>query len=216
MELGEHPRKFLLRVDQMVKELERVDRPVDPKDIDIVILNGLTPQYDAEICMLESSSDWPTREWIKRAVINQYERLESEKSVAGSRAMLSSRGQRHKDTPPTRCPLCSRTGHSALKCREFQITRHEKKPNGYPRDGEHGGNGGGGGNGRSVESGGVGGNRGGGEQKKSSMDSESGDKTASLECYFCFRTPQSLGMPKPLCLCNGAGHSHLPTWWIFG
>ena len=45
MELREHPRKFLLRVDQMVKELERVDRPVDPKDIDIVILRGLTPQY---------------------------------------------------------------------------------------------------------------------------------------------------------------------------
>ena len=70
MELGEYPRKFLLRVDQMVKGLERVDRPVDPKDIDIVILSGLTPQYDAGVCMLESSSDWPTREWIERAAIN--------------------------------------------------------------------------------------------------------------------------------------------------
>ena len=36
VELGKHPRKFLLCVDQMVKELERVDRPVDPKDNDIV------------------------------------------------------------------------------------------------------------------------------------------------------------------------------------
>ena len=62
MEPGEHPRKFLLRVDQMVKELERVDQPVDPKDIDIVILSGLTPQYDADVRMVESSSDWPTRE----------------------------------------------------------------------------------------------------------------------------------------------------------
>ena len=62
MELGENLRKFLLRVDQMVKELERVDRPVDPTDIDIVILSRLTPQYDAESRMLESSSDWPTRE----------------------------------------------------------------------------------------------------------------------------------------------------------
>ena len=69
MKFGEHPRTFLLRVDQMVKELERVDQPVDPKDIDIVILSGLTPQYDAEVRMLESSSDWPTREWIERAVI---------------------------------------------------------------------------------------------------------------------------------------------------
>ena len=57
MELGEHPRKFLIRVDQMVNELERVDRPVDPKDIDIFILSGLTPQYDVEVGMLESLSD---------------------------------------------------------------------------------------------------------------------------------------------------------------
>ena len=34
MELEEPPRKFLLCVDQMVKELERVDRPVDSKDIE--------------------------------------------------------------------------------------------------------------------------------------------------------------------------------------
>ena len=59
---GEHPQKFLDLVDQMVKELERVDLPVDPKDIDIVILSGLTPQYEAKVRMLESSSDWPTRE----------------------------------------------------------------------------------------------------------------------------------------------------------
>ena len=147
MELGEHPRKFLLRVDQKVEELDRVDRPVNPKDIDIVILSGLTPQHDAEVHMLESSSNWPTREWIERAVINQYERLESEKSAAGSRAMLSARGHRRNDSPPIRCPLCSCTGHSALICREFQITRREKKANGYQRDEEHGGNGGGGGNG---------------------------------------------------------------------
>ena len=76
MELEEHPQKFLLRVDQMVKELERLDRPVDPKNIDIVILSGLTPQYDAEVRMLESSSDWSMRKWIERAVINQCERLD--------------------------------------------------------------------------------------------------------------------------------------------
>ena len=160
MELGEHPRKFLFRVDQMAKALERVDRPVDPKDIDIVVLSGLTPQYDAKVRIVESSSDWPTQEWIERAVTNQYERLESEKSAVGSRAMLSARGHRRNDTPPIRCPLFSRTVHSALKCREFQITRRKKKPNGYQRDGEHGENGGGG-----VNGGVGGGNRGGGGSK---------------------------------------------------
>ena len=179
---------------------------MDPKDIDIVILSGLTPQYDAEVRMRESSSDWPTRELIERAVINQYERLESEKSAAGSRPVLSARGHRRNDIPPTRCPFCSRTGHSALKCREFQITHREKKPKECQRGGEHGGNGGGGNNGRgsrnsgggangrSGERGGGGGNRGGGgsknhsrgggKEKKRSTDSESSDKTASPECYF--------------------------------
>ena len=133
-ELREHPRKFLLRVDQMVEELERVNRPVDPNDIYIVILSGLTTQYDAEVCMLESSSDSPAREWIEVAVINQYEWLESEKPSSGSRAMLSARGDRRNDTTPIRCPLYSRTGHFALKCREFQITRRGKKPNGYQSD----------------------------------------------------------------------------------
>ena len=54
--------EFVLLVDQMMKELERVDRPVNPKGIGIVILSGLTPQYVAEVRMLESSSDWLTRE----------------------------------------------------------------------------------------------------------------------------------------------------------
>ena len=173
-----------------------MDRPVDTKDIDIVILSGLTPQYDAEVRMLGSSSDWPTREWIERAVINQYERLESEKSAAGGRAMLSARGHRRNDTPSIRCPLCSRTGHPPLNCREFQIIRREKKQNGYQRGGEHGGNGGGGENGgRGGNDDGGGGNRGGGgsknriggcgKQKKSSKNSESGDKTTCPDCYFC-------------------------------
>lgn len=61
MELGEHRRKFLLRVDQMAKELEKVERSADPKGIGIVIFSGLSLQYDAEVRMLESSSDWPNR-----------------------------------------------------------------------------------------------------------------------------------------------------------
>ena len=41
---------------------------------------------------------------IERAMTNQYERLESEKSAGGSRAMLSARGHRRNDNPPIRCP----------------------------------------------------------------------------------------------------------------
>ena len=72
MELGEHPRRFFLRVDHLAKELERVGWPMLEKDIDIVLLTGRSSQYDAEVRMLESSADWPDRAWIERAVYNQY------------------------------------------------------------------------------------------------------------------------------------------------
>ena len=126
--------------------------------------------------------------------------------------MLSARGHHRRDKPPVRCPLCSRTGHSALQCRELHITRLEKKPIRYQRDGEHGGNGGGGrnggrgGNGRGGESGGAGGNRGGGgsknrsgggdKQNKSSKDSESGDKTTCPDCYFCLEPHKASECPN--------------------
>ena len=84
-------------------------------------------------------------------MIDQYERLGREKSAAGSRVMLSARGHRRNDTPRIRCPFCSCTGHSALKCGEFRITRREKKANEYQKDGEYGGHGGGGRNGGGGE-----------------------------------------------------------------
>ena len=51
-----------------------------------------------------------------------------------------------------------------MKCREFQITRREEKPNRCQRDGEHGGNDGGGRNGGGSRNGGGGGNGRGGER----------------------------------------------------
>ena len=49
MELGEHPRQFFLRVDSLVKKMERMGRPTLEKDIDVVLLTGLSSQYDPEV-----------------------------------------------------------------------------------------------------------------------------------------------------------------------
>ena len=87
MELGEHPRQFFVRADHLVKEKERVGRPTIEEDIDIVLLSGLSIQYDAEVRMLESSADWPDRAWIERTVFNQYDRLTREKSEAGRKTL---------------------------------------------------------------------------------------------------------------------------------
>ena len=131
--------------------------------------------------MLESSSDWPTRERIEWAVINQYERLECEKFATRRRAMLSARGYRRNAKPPIRCPLCSCTGHySAMRCREFQISRREKKPNEHQKDGEHGGNVGGGEN--------TGGSRNGGGRCATTCFQQNNSQQRSTR--RCASTPQ--------------------------
>lgn len=48
-EVGEELQKDLLWVHQMVENLESVERLIEPKDVNIVILSGLTSQNDAEV-----------------------------------------------------------------------------------------------------------------------------------------------------------------------
>ena len=69
IEFGEHLKQFFLRVDRLVKEIERVGRPTIEKDTDIVLLRGLSSQYNADFRMLEISVDWSDRAWIERAVV---------------------------------------------------------------------------------------------------------------------------------------------------
>ncbi|CAN0408376.1 unnamed protein product, partial [Ascophyllum nodosum] len=133
MELGEHPRQFFLRVDRLVKEMERVGRPTLEKDIDIVLLTGLSSQYDAEVRMLESSAEWPDRAWIERAVYNQYDRLTREKSEAGPKALAS---VSRVVCPPEICQFCSQAGHTAANCRKLEYAKREPKGNGKSGSGE--------------------------------------------------------------------------------
>ena len=44
MEIGEHPREFIMRVDSAAKELRRLGKTVDKDDIVVVILNGVSSE----------------------------------------------------------------------------------------------------------------------------------------------------------------------------
>ena len=88
MELGEHPRQCFLRVDPLVKEIERVGRPIIEKDINIVLLRGLSSQYEVEVRMLESLADWPDRAWRERTEFNQYDTLTRENPRQARRLWL--------------------------------------------------------------------------------------------------------------------------------
>ena len=126
MELREPPRQFFC-VDCLVKEMERVGRPTIEKDIDIVLLSGLSSQYDAELRMLESSAGWTDHAWIERAVFNQYDRLTREKSEAGPKALAS---VSRVVLPPVICQLYSQAGHTAANCRKLKYAKRKPKENG--------------------------------------------------------------------------------------
>lgn len=121
MKRGDHPRGFLLLINRVVKDLERVGCCVDPKDIGAVSFSRLTSQYDAKALILEPSSDRTTQDLIERAVINQFNRLEAEKSAAGAKALTVTRGSSHNHGSTETCALCWRAGHNAATCRHYLI-----------------------------------------------------------------------------------------------
>ncbi|CAN0181436.1 unnamed protein product, partial [Ascophyllum nodosum] len=53
MEIGEHPREFIMRVDSAAQELRRLGKTVDEDDIVVAILNGVSSEYDTWVRLLE-------------------------------------------------------------------------------------------------------------------------------------------------------------------
>ena len=120
MDIGEHPREFIMRVDIAAKELRRLEKTVDEDDIVVVILNGASSEYDTEVCLLECGDDVnPPRNKILQSLTNQYNRLQKQISVAGEKALhTSARGN-----VTATCQLCRRPGHAADQCFSYHITK---------------------------------------------------------------------------------------------
>ena len=151
-----------LRVDRLVKGMQRVGRPTIEKDIDIVLLSGLSSQYDAEGRMPESSADWPDRAWIERAVFKQYDRLTREKSEANPKALAS---VSRVVSPPVIYQFCSQAGCTAVNFRKLEYAKREPKENGKRGSGRW---------------------RGGKADKDGTASTDRDDrKLDRLKCYYC-------------------------------
>ena len=73
MEIGEHPREFIMRVSSAPKELRRLGKTVDEDDTVVVILNGVSSEYETEVRLLECGDDVsPPRNKILQSLTNQY------------------------------------------------------------------------------------------------------------------------------------------------
>lgn len=96
---------------------------MDRKDVDIMILSDLSYHYNAEVRMREISSGWLTREWIEKAILNQYAFIPNIRGLESGDAYGTNQWRQFK-TPD--CPL---TGHKAKGCGEYIVIRREHKPN---------------------------------------------------------------------------------------
>lgn len=79
MECGVIPENSIsIHVYRRLREVERIDRLVDPKYVDIATLRGLTPLHETEVQILENASDWQTRgvDRACRRQLHQYERMD--------------------------------------------------------------------------------------------------------------------------------------------
>ena len=122
MEIGEHPREFIMRVDSAAKELRRLGKAVDDDDIVVVILNGVSSEYDTGVRLLECGDDVnPPRNKILQSLTNQYYRLMKQTSAAGGKApRASARG-----SVTATCQLCRRPGHAAISVFPITLRRLE-------------------------------------------------------------------------------------------
>ena len=120
MEIGEHPREFIVRADSAAKELRRWGKIVDEDDIVVVILKGVSSEYDTEVRLLECGDDVNTpRNKILQSLTNQYYRLQKQTSAAGGNTLhASARG-----SVAATCQLCRRPGHAADQCFSYHITK---------------------------------------------------------------------------------------------
>ena len=91
MEIGEHPREFIMRGDSAENKLRRLGKTVDEDNIVVVILSGVSSEYDTELRLLECGDDVnPPRNKILQSLTNQYYRLQKQNTAAGGKVLHAS------------------------------------------------------------------------------------------------------------------------------
>ena len=107
-------------MDSVAKELRRLGKTVDEDDIVVVILNGVSSEYDTEVRLLECGDDVnPPKNKILHSLTNQYYRPQKQKSAARGKTLHAS----VRASVTATCQLCRRPGHAADQCFSYHTTK---------------------------------------------------------------------------------------------
>ena len=127
MEPGGDPFKFMMEIDRLAADLHRLDdKSVTELRKCVIIVSGLSADFQMECCMLENSPAGLNRAEIERVVGNQYNRLlrqqRDSKALSASKGTFTANRGKGKNRRPHHkfdgnCFNCGKKGHRAGHCR---------------------------------------------------------------------------------------------------
>ena len=149
MEPGSDPFKFMMEVDKLAGDLHRLgDKSVTELRKCVIIVSGLSADFEMECRMLENNPDGLNRGEIERVVGNQYNRLlkqqQDSKALSASRGTVTANRENGKNRRlcnkfEGKCFNCEKKGHRAVDCRS---TKKKSEKSGAAVERKEGGGGG--------------------------------------------------------------------------
>ena len=127
MEPGGDPFKFMMEVDRLAADLHRLgDKSVTELRKCVIIVSGLSADFEMECRILENNPAGLNRAEIERVVGNQYNRLlrqqQDSKALSASKGAVTANRGKGKNRKLNRkfdgnCFNCGKKGHRAGDCR---------------------------------------------------------------------------------------------------
>ena len=127
MEPGSDPFKFMMEIDRLAADLNRLgDKSVTELRKCVIIVAGLSADCEMECCMLENNPVGLKRAEIGRVVGNQHNRLlrqqQDLKALSASKGTVTANRGKGKNRRPNHkfdgnCLNCGKKGHRARDCR---------------------------------------------------------------------------------------------------
>ena len=146
MELGSDPFKFIMEVDRLAADLHRLgDKSVTELRKCVIIVSGLSADFEMECRILENNPAGLNRAEIERVVGNQCNRLlrqqQGSKALSASKGTVTANREKGKNRRlhhkfDGKCFNCGKKGHRAVNCRS---AKKKSEKSGATHDRKEGG-----------------------------------------------------------------------------
>ena len=138
MEPGGDSFKFMLEIDRLAADLHRLgDKPLTELRKCVIIVSGLSADFEMECRMLENNPAGLNRAKVERVVVNQYNRLirqqQDSKALSASKGTDTVNRGKGKNRRPHHkfdgnCFNCGKKGHRAEDYRSAKSVKNPELP----------------------------------------------------------------------------------------